>query len=237
MGSKLSGLEAKLDAMKADTPPIRMFKRGVELLSPEHSETPYYIPDTDPIEYVLPTDTLELAEEVLRLRQYKQLASAYSDAVSEYVKEVELELHKAMSTKGPVGFTTKSGFRFAMTSQSQAKARPELGGTSNPALKQWLIDNDMPQIAAGSINATSLKSAVSRWMELYPIEAFVQEGDDMRELHGDELLQALHLEDTVDAEGNTVTAQQQLEARIAEHERLEELMEIAKIPAISVTAV
>lgn len=224
MGAKLDGLKLKLDRMKKDDPAVRAFTRITELLSPEHGPHPYTLND----EFVLPPgqnkgQTLELGEEVIRLRGIKTLAAALEESVSQYVKEVELQLHHAMSTVGPVGFSTKSGFKFSMTSQNIVQADKEQGGTGNPHLKQWLVDNGMPDVAAGTINANTFKSSVNKWMEANPIEAVKQVGDDNIILEGAELLEELGV------------TQEELDGRIAQHASLRSMATITSTPAISVT--
>lgn len=218
MGDKLTGLKAQLERMKKDDPIVRMFVRGVELTTP-----PFYIPDTDPVEYVLPTETLDIAEEVIRLRALDSMANKFAEAAKQYRKEVEQVLHEAMSSKGPTGFTTKSGWRFAMTSTSQIQAKAEEGGTGNPNLKQWLVDNGAPDVAEGTINANTLKSTLSTWLKDNPIEATKQVGDDQIPLGGEELLTALGI------------SAEDFALRQAEHVRLVAMVNIAKEPAISVT--
>lgn len=218
MGDKLTALQGQLDRMKKDDPVVRTFDRAVKLLQP-----PYYIPGTDPVEYVLPEGTLELAEEVIRLDAIKSLATALEKSTSEYVKEVKLKLHELMSTVGPTGFTTKSGFRFSMTSTNYVQALPELGGTGNPELKQWLKDNGMPDVAEGTINANTFKSSVNTWMRDNPIEATKQVGDDHVMLAGAELLEALGIDEA------------ELARRQAEHDRINAMARITSEPAISVT--
>ncbi len=156
-------------------------------------------------------------------KQAESKMSRLEEAVSEYTKEVELQLHTAMSTVGPVGFTTNSGFKFSMTSQNIVQADKDQGGTANPALKQWLVDNGMPDVAEGTINANTFKSSVNKWIEGHPIEAVKQVGDDNIILEGAELLEELGID------------QEELDKRIVEHERLLSMATVMSKPAISVT--
>lgn len=219
MGDKLQAMDAFLERMKKTDPTIAPVIRMLELLRP-----PYYIPDTDPIEYVLPDDALPLAEEVLRLRDICDLISKLSGVATERKEEAEAKLYEVMATKGPTGFTHLNR-RFAMTSTNYVKALPELGGTGNPELKQWLIDNEMPDVAAGTINANTFKSSVNTWMRDHPIEATKQVGDDQVILEGAELLEALGID------------QEEYAHRKAEHERLLSMTQITTEPKVSVTKV
>lgn len=224
MGDKLTGLKATLERMKPGDPLVRVISKTVELLSPQHSPHPYQMPDG---EYVLPPGTskghsLELGEEVIRLRAIKTMVTSLEAAVSEYVKEVELALHTSMAQNGPVGFTTQTGYKFSMTSQNIVMADKEQGGTANPELKKWLVDNGMPDVAAGTINANTFKSSVNKWIEANPIEAVKQVGDDNVILEGAELLEELGID------------QGEFDRRVAEHERLRSMATIQTKPAISV---
>lgn len=237
MGDKLDGLKVRLESERGDDKLVRIVKAGVELTTP-----PYYIPDTDPVQYVLPEDSLPLAEEVLRLRRLKDFFGDLSSAVNEYTKEVEMALFECMATKGPTGFT-HHGQTFAMSSTKQIQAIKELGGTGNPDLKQWLIDNGAPKVAEGTINATTLKSTLSTWLKDHPIEATKQVGDDHIPLSGDELIEALGLTDRVeireDDEGNAVevhvTAQEQYEDRVERTNLLLTMVNVHSEPSLSVT--
>jgi hypothetical protein len=237
VSEKLDGLVARLSQERGDDTLIHIVKRGVELTTP-----PYYIPDTDPVQYVLPEDALPLAEEVLRLRRVKDFLGDLASAVKEYTSEVEIKLFEVMAEKGPTGFT-HMGQTFAMSSNKQIQAIKELGGTGNPDLKQWLIDNGAPKVAEGTINANTLKSTISTWLKDHPIEATKQVGDDQVPLSGQELLDALGLSDRVelreDDEGNeisvTVTAAEQLADRIARHETLLTMVKVHSEPTLSVT--
>lgn len=237
MSDKLDALEVRLTTERGDDPLVHIVKRAVGLLQP-----PYYIPDTDPVQYVLPDEAIPLSEEVLRLRRVKDLIGDLASAVNEYVKEVEMALFNVMAEKGPTGFTHLNQ-TFAMSSTKQIQAIKELGGPANPDLKQWLIDNGAPKVAEGTINATTLKSTISTWLKDHPIEATKQVGADAVPLAGDELIAALGLSDRVelrqDDEGNevqvTVTAQEQYEDRVARHEALLSMVNVHSEPTLSVT--
>ena len=248
MSAKLDGLRVKLNAFKGNDPIIAHFKRGTELLLP-----PYYTGDnpntTDPAERILPPATLksqatmETGEEVERLRAIKEFANAYKEAVSEYLKEVEVELYQLMTNVGPLAFETNSGQKFNRTHTNLCKPRDQENKWADPAIKQLLIDMGKPTIAAGSINATSGKSAITKWLEENPIEVLVPNEDQTAEvpLEGDALIKALGLEPymtNVTAEDGTVTGQrevtvqEQLEWRRSVHARVHEHLEVDREPAI-----
>ena len=239
MGDKLVALNAMLEKRKKSDSDVHYVTALRNMLA-----KPYYIDDPDDLEArVYPDDALPMAEHLLQIAAVRELIGKLSSAADEALEEAKQHLHGIMSTKGPTGFT-HLGKRFAMSSTAYVQARKELGGTGNPDLKQWLLDNEMPDIAAGAINAASFKSGVNKWIEAHPIEA--TDGD--RDLHGEELLEALGLVDqiipeTYDEAGQVVTpervltAAEQLEHRKAEHERLNELARIEKVPTLSMTAV
>lgn len=239
MGDKMQGLNALLEKRKKTDPAVGFVGKLRDLLA-----RPYYISDPDDLDArVFPDDALATAEHILHLRDLKDLFSQLSSTAGEAVEEAQVHLYEIMSTKGPTLFTHK-GQRFALSSTTYAQARKELGGTENPELKALIAELGMTKIAAGAINATSLKSGVNKWMEQNPIEASKQVGDDMIDVHGDELIDALGLADmtesTYDDAGNltgevVVTAAEQLERRRAYHARLHELMLITSKPTISVT--
>lgn len=226
MSAKLSALRKKLASERGDHPYVRMFRRGCELLLP-----PYYIgtdPDqadvNEPDMRALPDDTQEHAREVLRLREYKAFAAAFSAAVDGYLKQVELELYEKMQKQGPRRFEC-DGMMFGPTHTNIVKARPELGGTGNPDLKQWFIDVDLPDIAAGTINANTMKSAVNEWMKNHPTTAVKAGEHDDEELRGEELLSALGID------------QEELDERLELRGRLDGMLEIGQQPTLSVRKV
>lgn len=239
MGDKQEAMDAFLGRMKKTDPTIAPVLRMIELLRP-----PYYIPDTDPVEYVLPDEALPLSEEILRLRDVKDLVSKLSGVAGEKLDEAEDKLYDVMATKGPTGFTHLNR-RFAMTSTNYVQADKEQGGTGNPELKQWLIDNGMPDVAAGTINANTFKSSVNTWMNDHPIEKTKQVGDDQVILEGAELIEALGITDApillLDENGEYQevlwTAEQHYAERVAQHERLLSMAKITSEPKISVTKV
>lgn len=223
MGAKLDGLRIKLSSMKKDDPAVRVFTRATEILSPEYAPVAYHMPGTDPVEWVLPTDNLDLAEEIHRLREIKTFAAALSEAVNEYVAEVEMEMLEGMQNGTfPRRFESRRGVMFGPTNQAYFTPIKEQGGTSNPNLKQWLIDNKMPDVAEGSINYQTLQSAVGKWMDANPIEATREEGGEAIIVEGAELLEELGID------------QAEFDRRAAEHERLRTMVDIGHKPKLSV---
>lgn len=234
---------AKLARLRSDDPAVRLFTRLTAIVSPERSATPYMIPDSDPVEWVLPPGTskmhsFELAQELVRLDEIKSFSSAFDSAIGEYVKDVKLRLHASMLENGPARIDDY-GYTFLMTTTSRAQADKEQGGTGNPELKKWLVDNGMPDVAEGTINANTLKSSISTWMTDHPIELTEPEGDEMRMIEGQELLDKLGLEDRPDPHDpeRIWTQQEQYDARVAEHERLRSMVNISVDPNISMTAI
>lgn len=223
MGTKLEAFRMRLSALKKDDPAVRVFTKAVELLSPEHAATPYHIPGTDPVEYVLPTDNLDLADEIHRLRDIKKFAADLSTAADEYVAEVEgAMLEKINEGVFPRRFESRRGFMFGPTNQAFFTPDKDQGGTGNPALKEWLKDNGMPDVAEGTINYQTLQSSVGKWMIANPIEAEGEANGEAYILEGAELLEELGID------------QEEFDRRAAEHARLKSMVAIGHKPKLSV---
>lgn len=241
IGEKQAALNAYIEKRKKSDPDVHHVVALRNMLA-----RPYFLEGTDPDDLmarVFPDDSLPMAEHLLKIEEVRELIGKLKSAADEAYEDAKMHLHHIMGTKGPTLFA-HMGKRFSMSSTAYVQARKELGGTGNPDLKDWLLREGMPDIAAGTINAATFKSGVNKWIAAHPIEA--TDGD--RDLHGEELLEALGLVDVIvpetynedgdiDVPEHVLTAAEQLTRRISAHAQLNELARIEKVPTLSMTAV
>lgn len=124
----------------------------------------------------------EAADAVQDMRELKSMLLAASEAVNERLEERKMDLHQLMIEEDMPSFSRK-GQSFYMTTQRFVQADKQQGGTKNPALIEWLENNDLADLAAKTVNANSLRSAVNEWLDKHPVDA--EDGD--LDVDGEEL--------------------------------------------------
>lgn len=207
MGEKVAGFQALLKKVRMDDPLGYAASVVFDLLHVPEEGTPG------------PDGMFQLADELLHLEGVKALAKLLDETVREVMEERNEALYQEMVREEMPRFSRK-GKLFHLTKQTFVQAKKELGGTSNPDLVSWLEDNEMGGIAKKNVNANSLRAAVNEWVEKHPIVAHV-DGD---ELEGAELLAHLGLDEEA------------FDKRVAEHERLNDLVNFTEKPMVGLKA-
>lgn len=175
-------------------------------------------------------DLFTAADQLHEINEFKDLVALLVKAINEQVdrrNEILLELMTESETQN----FSRKGEQYYLTKTSYVQARKELGGLQNPNLVGWLEDHELGGIVKPTINAQTLRGTINTWLETHPVEV-VEDGDF---LEGQELYDALGLKPIVDEDsGHVVTEEEQLEARRAEIERLNELVLITEKPYVGV---
>lgn len=195
MGAKVDAYRALLKAMAADH---QLRPVGVALgneLQTKHR----------------PAEMLAMADGIMHLDQLKKLVDKASEAVNEQVKTRRLELYEYMLANEVERFARK-GKSFYQDTDTWVKAREDLGGRTNPDLRDWLERNELGNIVKQDINYQTLQGTINEWLKTNPVDAVV-DGDFV---HGDRLLE--HLAITAD----------ELAERRAQRDRIHELCDIGE---------
>jgi hypothetical protein len=195
VGDKVDGFRAKLKAMPEDSP-LRAL--GVEIGRALHTKA-------------APGDFFAMADMVMQLEDVKRLIDSASRAANEEFERRKRELYEKMLSEETQSFSRK-GKSFYQTTNTFVKAREELGGRTNPELKEWLEDNKLGDIVKQDIHYQTLQGSVNDWIDKNPIEV-VRNGDN---LDGQELLDALGI------------TQEEYDNLTEQHARLRELCDIGE---------
>lgn len=112
---------------------------------------------------------MQLADCLSDLRTVKGILKLCSEAVNEVEEETNERLRSAMVADEMPRFSRR-GQTFYLSRKVFATAKAEMGGLKGEPLITWLEEHDRGDLAARTVNASSLRSAVTEFLESIEVQ-------------------------------------------------------------------